>query len=84
MTSLYLRLAATSALGVAMLIGARSSAASRERTADTSAGKPTTGDSRQPSVTITLAEPSPVIGITGETDLRIDVADAPADGMPSV
>ena len=65
-----------------MLIGARSSAASRERTADTSAGKPTTGDSRQPSVTITLAEPSPVIGITGETDLRIDVADAPADGMP--
>jgi len=33
-------------------------------------------------VTLTLAEPSPVIGVTGETELRIEVADAPSDPMP--
>jgi hypothetical protein len=39
-----------------------------------------------PSVTLTLADPSPVIGVTGETALRIEVADAPGDAiaMPRV
>ena len=36
----------------------------------------------QPSVTLALAEPSPVIGVTGETELRIQVTDAPSDPMP--
>lgn len=36
----------------------------------------------QPSVNLTLAEPSPVIGVTGETELRIEVSDGPADPMP--
>ncbi len=36
----------------------------------------------RPSVTLTLADPSPVIGVTGETGLRIYVADAPGDPMP--
>ncbi len=36
----------------------------------------------RPSVTLTLADPSPVIGVTGETALRIEVADAPGDPMP--
>jgi hypothetical protein len=36
----------------------------------------------QPLVTLTLADPSPVIGVTGETELRIEVSDAPSDPMP--
>jgi hypothetical protein len=35
-----------------------------------------------PTVTLTLADPSPVIGITGETELRIEVSDAPETPMP--
>jgi len=35
-----------------------------------------------PVVTLTLADPSPVIGVTGETELRIEVSDAPSDPMP--
>jgi hypothetical protein len=35
-----------------------------------------------PTVTLTLADPSPVIGVTGETELRIQVADGPTDPMP--
>jgi len=35
-----------------------------------------------PVVTLTLADPSPVIGVTGETELRIEVTDAPSDPMP--
>jgi hypothetical protein len=76
MTSASPRLASLAATCVAMLIGARPTAA--ESTAAQSAP-----DHPQPSVTITLADPSPVIGITGETELRIDVANAPAEGMPS-
>jgi hypothetical protein len=37
---------------------------------------------RSPTVTLTLADPSPVIGVTGETELRIEVTDAPSDAMP--
>jgi hypothetical protein len=33
-------------------------------------------------VTLTLADPSPVIGVTGETELRIEVTHAPSDPMP--
>jgi hypothetical protein len=33
-------------------------------------------------VTLTLADPSPVVGVTGETELRIAVSDAPNDPMP--
>jgi len=36
----------------------------------------------QPVVTLTLADPSPVIGVTGETELRIEVTDPPSDPMP--
>ena len=36
----------------------------------------------RPSVTLTLAEPSPVIGVTGETELRIEVTDGPSEPMP--
>ena len=36
----------------------------------------------RPSVTLTLADPSPVIGVTGETELRIEVTDAPETPMP--
>jgi hypothetical protein len=35
-----------------------------------------------PTVNLTLADPSPVIGVTGETELRIEVADAPGEPMP--
>jgi hypothetical protein len=35
-----------------------------------------------PAVTLTLADPSPVIGVTGETELRIEVTLAPSDLMP--
>jgi len=35
-----------------------------------------------PTVTLTLADASPVIGVTGETALRIEVSDAPSDPMP--
>ena len=65
-----------------MLIGARPIVAEQKTTAALSAAQPGTGQPPQPSVTITLADPSPVIGITGETELLIDVADAPAEGMP--
>jgi len=65
-----------------MLIGARPTAADPEPTATRRAAKPTTSGPPQPSVTITLADPSPVIGITGETELRIEVVDAPDEGMP--
>jgi hypothetical protein len=33
-------------------------------------------------VTLTLADSSPVIGVTGETELRIEVSDAPETPMP--
>ena len=36
----------------------------------------------RPRVTLTLAEPSPIIGVTGETELRIEVTDAPETPMP--
>lgn len=36
----------------------------------------------QPVVTLSLAEPSPVIGVTGETELRIEVAHPPESPMP--
>jgi hypothetical protein len=35
-----------------------------------------------PSVTLSLADPSPVIGVTGETELRIEVTDPPESPMP--
>jgi len=35
-----------------------------------------------PAVTLTLADPSPVIGVTGETELRIEVTDPPESPMP--
>ncbi|MBN2573575.1 MAG: hypothetical protein JXP73_03345 [Deltaproteobacteria bacterium] len=35
-----------------------------------------------PTVTLTLADPSPVIGVTGETELRIEVSDPPESPMP--
>ena len=35
-----------------------------------------------PSVTLSLGDPSPVIGVTGETELRIEVTDPPASPMP--
>jgi hypothetical protein len=65
-----------------VLLGARPSAAGQDPTADKRATKAASDSPPQPSVTITLADPSPVIGITGETELRIDVADAPDEGMP--
>jgi hypothetical protein len=37
---------------------------------------------KQPTVTLTLADPSPIIGVTGETELRIEVADPPQSPMP--
>ena len=33
-------------------------------------------------MTLTLADPSPVIGVTGETELRIEVTDPPSNPMP--
>jgi hypothetical protein len=33
-------------------------------------------------VTLTLADPSPIIGVTGETQLRIEVTDPPSHPMP--
>jgi hypothetical protein len=36
----------------------------------------------QPVVTLTLADPSPVVGVTGETELRIEVTDPPSYPMP--
>jgi hypothetical protein len=50
--------------------------ASAEPTSDAPPQKP------RPTVTLTLADPSPVIGVTGETELRIEVTDAPSDAMP--
>ena len=88
MTGFCLRLAATCALCAAMLIDARPTVADQEPTAASSAAKPAADRPPQPirppqpSVTITLTDPSPVIGITGETELRIEVTDAPAEGMP--
>ena len=37
---------------------------------------------QQPIVTLTLADPSPVIGVTGETELRIEVTHPPSNPMP--
>lgn len=39
-------------------------------------------DTPAPSVILTLAEPSPVIGLTGETALSIEVENPPASPMP--
>ena len=36
----------------------------------------------EPTVTLTLADPSPVIGVTGETELRIEVSEPPESPMP--
>jgi hypothetical protein len=76
MTSSSSRLAALAALWVATLV------AERATVADTTAGTPAGGLAPQASVAITLADPSPVIGITGETELRINVVNPPAEGLP--
>ena len=37
---------------------------------------------QRPTVTLTLADPTPVIGVTGETELRIEVTNPPESPMP--
>lgn len=37
----------------------------------------------RPSVVMSLADPAPVIGVTGETELRIEVIDPPETPMPA-
>ena len=60
-----------------------------ETTTETTSPSPTPSPTEEaphpiprPTVTLTLADPSPVIGITGETELRIEVSDAPETPMP--
>jgi hypothetical protein len=62
-------------LSFSLLLGLASSA-NAEPTPNDQVRKP------NPVVTLTLADPSPVIGVTGETELRIEVTDPTSDPMP--
>lgn len=68
------------ALAVARLAFAGSALAADQ--AVTLAAAPSPERARQPSVSVTLVDPSPVIGVTGETMLRIDVTNTPPEGTP--
>lgn len=67
-------------LSFALLLGATGTA--KAQPASTVAPKPDAPSvGARPSVTVSLADPSPVIGVTGETLLRIEVTDAPETPM---
>jgi hypothetical protein len=64
---------------VALSFAGPTAQAEKSPSADASAAP---SDGPPPSVTLTLAEPSPVIGLTGETVLSIDVSNPSATPMP--